>query len=129
MASANLTHRQLDNIYCPIGENLQYYFKGAPRAPRASARKLAPWAGLTPTVRGSDRVVRHGHISKQGSVWVRWVLCEAAQTAKRHPQFAASYQVIARRRGKKIATTAIARKLLTRAYHLLTDAASGGAPH
>jgi hypothetical protein len=49
-------------------------------------------------------------------------LCEAAQTAKRHPQFAASYQAIARRRGKKIATTAIARKLLTRAYHLLTDA-------
>ena len=30
----------------------------------ASARKLASWAGLTPTVRGSDRTVRHGHISK-----------------------------------------------------------------
>jgi transposase len=94
-----------------------------------SARKLASWAGLTPTVRGSDRTVRHGHISKQGSVWARWALCEAAQTAKRHPQFAASYQAIARRRGKKIATTAIARKLLTRACHLLTDAASGGEPH
>jgi len=93
-----------------------------------SARKLAAWAGLTPTVRGSDRTVRHGHISKQGSVWVRWVLCEAAQTAKRHPDFAATYQAIARRRGSKIATTAIARKLLTRAYHLLTDASSGGAP-
>ena len=93
-----------------------------------SARKLASWAGLTPTVRGSDRTVRHGHISKQGSVWARWALCEAAQTAKRHPQFAASYQAIARRRGKKIATTAIARKLLTRAYHLLTDASSAGAP-
>jgi transposase len=93
-----------------------------------SARKLAAWAGLTPTVRGSDRTVRHGHISKQGPAWARWVLCEAAQTAKRHPDFAAGYQAIARRRGSKIATTAIARKLLTRAYHLLTDAASGGAP-
>jgi transposase len=31
-----------------------------------SARKLAAWGGLTPTVRGSDRTVRHGHISKQG---------------------------------------------------------------
>ena len=30
----------------------------------ASARKLASWAGLTPTVRGSDLTVRHGHISK-----------------------------------------------------------------
>jgi transposase len=95
----------------------------------ASARKLASWAGLTPTVRGSDRMVHHGHISKQGSAWARWVLCEAAQTAKRHPDYAASYQAIAKRRGKKIATTAIARKLLTRAYHLLTDAASAGAPH
>jgi transposase len=27
-----------------------------------SARKLASWAGLTPTVRGSDLKVRHGHI-------------------------------------------------------------------
>ena len=37
-----------------------------------SARKLASWAGLTPTVRGSDLKVRHGRISKQGSVWLRW---------------------------------------------------------
>jgi hypothetical protein len=55
-------------------------------------------------------------------VLLRWALCEAAQTAKRSPQFAASFQAIARRRGKKIATTAIARKHLTRAWHLLTDA-------
>ena len=94
-----------------------------------SARKLASWAGLTPTVRGSDRVAHYGHISKEGSVWLRWVLCEAAQTAKRNPQFAATFQAIAKRRGKKIATTAVARKLLTRAWHLLTDAGSGGAAH
>ncbi len=50
------------------------------------------------------------------------MLCEAAQTAKRSPQFAGTFQAIAHRRGKKIATTAAARKLLTRAWHLLTDA-------
>ena len=55
-------------------------------------------------------------------------MCEAARKAKHSPQFAASYQSIARCRGTEIATTAIARKLLTRAYHLLTDAASAGAP-
>jgi|RhiMethySRZTD1v2_1073278.scaffolds.fasta_scaffold88699_1 transposase len=94
-----------------------------------NARKLAAWAGLTPTVRGSDVKVRHGHISKQGSAWLRWVLNQAAQTAKRSPQFAATYAAIARRRGKKIATIAIARKLLTRAYHLLADGqAAGSAP-
>jgi transposase len=86
-----------------------------------SARKLASWAGLTPTVRGSDLTVRHGHISKQGPAWLRWVLNQAAQTAKRSPEFAATYSSIAKRRGKKIATIAIARKLLTRAYHLLAE--------
>src|SRR5499427_6323358 len=84
-----------------------------------SARKLASWAGLTPTVRGSDLKVRHGHISKQGSTWLRWALNQAAQTAKRSPEFAATYAAISKRRGKKIATIAIARKLLTRAWHLL----------
>jgi hypothetical protein len=43
------------------------------------------------------------------------------------PQFAATYQAIAKRRGKKIATTAVARKL-TRAWHLLTDAEHAAAP-
>ena len=61
-------------------------------------------------------------------MWLRWVLCEAAQTAKRHPQFAPAFQRIAQRRGKKIATTAIARKLLTRAWHLLADAGHTTAP-
>ena len=86
-----------------------------------SARKLASWAGLTPTVRGSDLKIRHGHISKQGSVWLRWALNQAAQTAKRSPEFAVSYAAIAKRRGKKIATIAIARKLVTRAWHLLNE--------
>src|SRR5439155_11672856 len=86
-----------------------------------SARKLASWAGLTPTVRGSDLHVRHGHISKQGSVWLRWAMNQAAQTAKRSAEFAATYSGIAKRRGKKIATIAIARKLLTRAWHLLSE--------
>src|SRR5258708_12967228 len=53
----------------------------------SSARKLASWAGLTPTVRGSDRTVRHGHISKQGSAWARWTLCQPAPTATRPPHF------------------------------------------
>jgi len=92
----------------------------------ASARKLASWAGLTPTVRGPDLTVRHGHISKQGSAWLRWAPNQAAQTAKRSPDFAASYAAISKRRGKKIATVAIARKLLTRAYHLLAGRQASG---
>jgi transposase len=92
----------------------------------ANARKLASRAGLTPTVRGSDLKVRHGHITGQGPAWLRWVMNQAAQTARRSPQFAASYAAIARRRGKKIATIAVARKLLTRAWHLLNDLQAAG---
>ena len=62
-----------------------------------------------------------GGTDKQGSVWLRWVLNQAAQTAKRSPEFAPAYSSIAKRRGKKIATIAIARKLLTRAWYLLSD--------
>jgi transposase len=98
------------------------------RFPRA--RKLASWAGLTPTVRGPDLKVRHGNISRQGSAWLRWVMNQAAQTARRSPDFAAACSSIAKRRGNKIATIAISRKLLTRAWHQLSEmqAAEAGTP-
>jgi transposase len=86
-----------------------------------TARKLCAWAGLTPAVRNSDRKVRHGHITKQGSPWVRWVLDEAAHKAKSRPPFAHFYAQCAARRGPKIATVAVARKLLARAFHVLKE--------
>jgi transposase len=86
-----------------------------------SARKLCAWAGLTPTVRNSDVKVRHGHISKQGSTWVRWILVEAAHHAIRRPPFDRIHAHIARRRGRHIATVAVARKLLARAYYVLKE--------
>jgi transposase len=82
----------------------------------STARKLCAWAGLTPQVRNSDRTVRHGHITKQGSPWCGGSWEEAAQTAKRHPVFASAYGELARRRGKNIATVAIARRLLARSF-------------
>jgi transposase len=66
-----------------------------------SARKLASWAGLTPTVRGSDLTVRHGHIPRQGPAWLRWVLNQPAQTAKRSPEFSATYASTAKRPGER----------------------------
>ncbi|MFG2732968.1 transposase [Streptomyces canus] len=80
------------------------------------------------TVRGSDRTVRYGHISKQGDPWLRWIMCEAAQTAKRTPAYAETYARLSQRRGKKIATTAVACKLLTHAYHLLREAEAAQVP-
>jgi transposase len=86
-----------------------------------TARKLCAWAGLTPTVRNSDRTVRHGHITKQGSKWVRFVLGEAAHIAKRRPPFTHTYARMAQRRGKHIATVAVSRKLLARSFHILKE--------
>lgn len=91
----------------------------------ATARKLCAWAGLTPQVRNSDRSVRHGHITKQGSTWVRWALVEAAQLAKSRPPFSRTYVQIAQRRGKNIATVAVSRKLLARIFHILKEVSQG----
>ncbi len=84
-----------------------------------TARKLCAWAGLTPQVRNSDRTIRHGHITKQGSAAVRFVLEEAAERAKTRPPFAGFYAQCAARRGRHIATVAVARKLLARCFHVL----------
>lgn len=86
-----------------------------------TSRKLCAWAGLTPKVRNSDVKVRHGHITKQGSTWLRWMLVEAAQVARNYPPFNAVFKRTAHRRGKNIATVAVARKLLARSFHILKN--------
>jgi DNA-binding transcriptional LysR family regulator len=50
------------------------------------------------------------------------------QTAKRSPLFADTYAQLARRRGRNIATTAIARRLLARSFHILTQLEAAPAP-
>ena len=87
-----------------------------------SARHLCAWAGLTPTVRSSDRKTRLGHISGQGSPALRWALVEAAQhTPTGGGPLRASYERIAKRRGKQVAKVAVARKILTLCYYGLRD--------
>lgn len=81
---------------------------------------LCSWAGLTPTERSSAEHVRLGHISKQGSRWLRWVMVEAAQRV-RDAQLLHFFEGIERRRGKKIARVALARRLLTLCYYALRD--------
>ena len=48
----------------------------------ASADMLCAWAGLTPSEHSSADSIRLGHISKQGSRWLRWVMVEAAVHAR-----------------------------------------------
>jgi transposase len=87
-----------------------------------SADRLASWAGLTPTERSSADHTRRGHITKQGSRWLRWSMVEAAtkigRSAVKLHRFA---DPIAERRGTKIARVALARRILTLAFYALRD--------
>jgi len=87
-----------------------------------SARHLCSWAGLTPRHRESDTTVHRGPITKQGSTLVRWAAVEAAQkTPASAVWLTRSRAGIAERRGRNIATVAVARKLLTLVYYGLRD--------
>jgi transposase len=86
------------------------------------AARLVSWAGLTPRHRESDTTVRRGPITKQGSGLVRWAAIEAAQKMPASAGWLVSSRArIAERRGRNVATVAVARKLLTLVYYGLRD--------
>jgi transposase len=86
------------------------------------AAHLVSWAGLTPRHRESDTTVHRGPITKQGSGLVRWAAIEAAQKIPASAGWLVSSRArIAERRGRNIATVAVARKLLTLVYYGLRD--------
>lgn len=77
-----------------------------------SAKQAAAYTGLTTRVFQSGETRRTGHISKQGSPWLRWVLVEAAmKLVKKDEKLANFYQRIRKRSSSKIARVAAARKL------------------
>jgi transposase len=85
-------------------------------------RKLVSYLGLDPRVRQSgEEPVRYGHISKEGASEARHMLCEAAWIVVRYPSpLSAFSERIKARRGSRIATVAVARKLVVLFWHLLT---------
>jgi transposase len=75
-------------------------------------RQVGAYAGLTARVSQSGEQSRHGHITHQGSPWLRWILVEAAmKLVRRDRQLGNLYQRIRKRSGAKIARVAAARKL------------------
>jgi len=77
-----------------------------------SAKQAGAYSGLTPRVRQSGEHSYHGHISRQGSSWLRWILIEAAmKLVRRDPALANFYTRIRKRSSAKIARVAAARKL------------------
>jgi len=87
-----------------------------------SPRKLAAYLGLDPRVRQSgEKPARHGRISKRGNPHARHVLVEAAWQAMRTPgPLRAFGERIRARKGTQVAAVAVARKIATIAWQMLT---------
>lgn len=76
------------------------------------AKQVAAYAGLTSRVHQSGEHCYRGHISKQGSPWLRWIMVEAAmKLVRKDVALANFYQRIRKRSSTKIARVAAARKL------------------
>jgi transposase len=84
-------------------------------------KALCHWAGLTPRVRKSDQVVRHGRITKQGSPYLRAALTRAATVASRtSKRWYHVHEKMLPRCGRTGAKVAVARRLLTVIFFMLT---------
>jgi transposase len=77
-----------------------------------TARQVGAYAGLTARVHQSGGHDYHGHITRQGSAWLRWVLVQAAMKVIRKDAALRNFYTRVRKRSSKhIARVAVARKL------------------
>jgi transposase len=80
-------------------------------------KQIASYLGLVPLEDSSGNRRRLGHITKQGSSILRFLLVEAAQvTVRSIPEWRSKFFHLAMRRGRKIAKVAMARRLAIRLY-------------
>jgi transposase len=83
-------------------------------------KQVASYLGLIPSERSSGQKRRLGAISKQGNVFLRTMLVEAAQSAVRHDEeFKKEYAHRCHQKPKGVAKVAAARKLAVRLYWML----------
>jgi transposase len=85
-------------------------------------KKLAGYAGLVPSTYSSGGKTWNGRIIKGGNKWLRWAFIEAVIPAIRcDEELKEEYERIKAKKGYNKAKVAIARKLLTMAYHVLKE--------
>ena len=86
----------------------------------SSSKRLCCWAGLTPSNNQSAGKKKSVHITRAG-VYLKPALVQVAHAAvksDKSPYYKTKYERISKRRGKKRAIIAIARMILTAAYHM-----------
>ena len=80
-------------------------------------KQIASYLGLVPLEDSSGNRRRLGHITKQGSSILRFLMVEAAQvTVRSLPEWRSKYFHLMLRRGRKIAKVAMARRLAIGLY-------------
>jgi transposase len=85
-------------------------------------RKVGSYFGLIPSEHSSGGRQRLGHISKQGSSFLRFLLVEAGQSAARYDaELGRFYRRLALRKHRALAKVAVARKLAVRLYLMLRE--------
>lgn len=88
------------------------------RFPRG--KQVASYLGLIPVEESSADKRRLGHISKQGSPMLRWLLVQAATIAQKYdPRWHRQYVRLSLAKHHGVAKLAIARKLAVRLYWML----------
>ncbi len=86
------------------------------------SKHVVSYVGLAPALNASADTYRLGHITKQGSALLRFVLGQAAPHAARmDPDLTRTYFTLLHRRGRPKAKVAVARKLLVRLFIMLRD--------
>lgn len=113
---------------CGIGPIVAYTIRAAlADASRfASSRQVNAYAGLVPIQRDTGESTYRGGITHEGRIELRQALVQAAWAVIRTRRDEATYLKkfyfkIMYKRGSQIAIVALARKLLTIAYHILRD--------
>jgi transposase len=87
-----------------------------------SADKAASYFGLVPRTRQSADKVSHGRITKAGSSHSRWLMVQAAWASCRTMgPLAGFYRKLANKKCHNVAVVAVARKLVTYAWHMLKN--------
>ena len=90
-----------------------------------SAKQICSYAGVIPYSYASGNTIFHGHITKQGAKWLRWIMAEVMTHCVNRPgHLQRFYSKLERRKGKKIANVAAERKLLEWIYHMLRNGKS-----
>ncbi len=95
---------------------------GADMSVFETAKKLVSWAGLTPQNHESAGKKKTTRIARAGA-YLKPLLVQVAlacSKSDKHPELKNKYLALKKRRGGKKATIAIARKLLTAIWHMLS---------